>query len=119
MADSDAMQGDFDWLGPRTRLEGDIGGEGLVSYHDWRAGMPPSPLGQPSIGLVLGNGEGSAHDLKIRFRRWRPFANDANLLYQLQRPVQISVSDCICRENCEFCYFATISLREAFLGFRQ
>ena len=61
----------------------------------------------------------SAHDLKIHFRRRRTLANDANLLDQLQRPVQIRVPDCICRENREFCYFATILLREAFLGLRR
>jgi hypothetical protein len=37
--------------------------------------------------------------------------------HQLQRPVQIDVSRGISRENCEFYYSATVSLRETFLGF--
>jgi hypothetical protein len=43
-------------------------------------------------------------------------ADDANLLDQLQRSVQISVLDCICREDREFCYFATFTFAEVSLG---
>jgi hypothetical protein len=50
-------------------------------------------------------------------RRTAPLPHRPNLLDQLQRPVQIDVSHGISRENCEFCYFATVSLRETFLGF--
>ena len=42
--------------------------------------------------------------------------NRLDFLYQFRRPVQISVLDCISRENREFCYFGTFTLAEVSPG---
>ena len=59
---------------------------------------------------------GLSNGLDLNLFTASALADSANLLDELERAVQIRVSDRIPRKNREFCYFAAFSFAEVSLG---